>query len=280
MLTWDNISKWGRRASDTGATPPAAPQRDLMLEAVIAHEQVDVLFQPLIEPATGRIVGAEALARSSVVHSADQLFARAWAGGLAERLSRLVQRKALRCAAVWEGPLKGLGLSINVLPADICRDGYERWLLEEIQAVGIDPSRVTAEITESALLSDQEAVAERLARLRKAGIRIAVDDFGTGYASLAYLTSLPLDAIKIDRGLVADIVGGERDRIVVKAMIHLARELDLKIVVEGVETTDQLALLADWGCDLYQGFLGAGALTHEELSRFVAAANAEDVEAA
>ena len=280
MLTWDNISKWGRRASDTGATPPAAPQRDLMLEAVIAHEQVDVLFQPLIEPATGRIVGAEALARSSVVHSADQLFARAWAGGLAERLSRLVQRKALRCAAVWEGPLKGLGLSINVLPADICRDGYERWLLEEIEAVGIDPGRVTAEITESALLSDQEAVAERLARLRKAGVRIAVDDFGTGYASLAYLTSLPLDAIKIDRGLVADIVGGERDRIVVKAMIHLARELDLKIVVEGVETTDQLALLADWGCDLYQGFLGAGALTHEELSRFVAAANAEDVEAA
>ena len=280
MLTWDNIGKWGRRASDTGATPPAAPQRDLMLEAVIAHEQVDVLFQPLIEPATGRIVGAEALARSSVVHSADQLFARAWAGGLAERLSRLVQRKALRCAAVWEGPLKGLGLSINVLPADICRDGYERWLLEEIQAVGIDHGRVTVEITESALLSDQEAVAERLARLRKAGVRIAVDDFGTGYASLAYLTSLPLDAIKIDRGLVADIVGGERDRIVVKAMIHLARELNLKIVVEGVETTDQLALLADWGCDLYQGFLGAGALTHEELSRFVATANAEDVEAA
>jgi EAL domain-containing protein (putative c-di-GMP-specific phosphodiesterase class I) len=181
---------------------------------------------------------------------------------------------------VWEGSLKGLGLSINVLPADICRDGYDRWLLEEIEAAGMDPGRVTAEITESALLSDQDAVAQRLMHLRQAGVRIAVDDFGTGYASLAYLTSLPLDAIKIDRGLVADIVGGERDRIVVKAMIHLARELDLKIVVEGVETTDQLALLADWGCDLYQGFLGAGALSHEELSRFVAAANAEDVEAA
>jgi len=80
--------------------------------------------------------------------------------------------------------------------------------------------------------------------------------------------------------LIADIVGGERDRIVVKAMIHLARELDLKVVVEGVETTGQLALLAEWGCDLYQGFLGAGALTHEELHRFVAASNAEDVEAA
>ena len=126
------------------------------------------------------------------------------------------------------------------------------------------------------MLVDQQ-VGRRAARpvCASAGIRIAVDDFGTGYASLAYLTSLPLDAIKIDRGLVTDIVGGERDRIVVRAMIHLARELDLKVVVEGVETTGQLALLAEWGCDLYQGFLGAGALTHEELTRFVAAANAE-----
>ena len=276
MLTWDDISKWGRRASDTGATlAPAKPQRDVMLEASIAHEQVGLLFQPLIEPGSGRILGAEALARSPVVADAQLLFARAAAGGLDERLSRLVQRKALRSAAVWEGPLRQLGLSINLLPADVSRAGYESWLLDEIGASGIDPARVTVEITESALLVDQEAVAARLTRLREAGIRIAVDDFGTGYASLAYLTSLPLDAIKIDRGLIADIVGGERDRIVVKAMIHLARELDLKIVVEGVETTGQLALLAEWGCDLYQGFLGAGPLTHEELMRFVAASNAE-----
>jgi EAL domain-containing protein (putative c-di-GMP-specific phosphodiesterase class I) len=246
-----------------------------MLEAIIAHEQIDVLFQPLIEPGTGYIVGAEALARSSVVAGAEMLFARASAGGLAERLSRLVQRKALRCAAVWEGPLKGLGLSINVLPADLVRPEYDSWLLDEIATAGIDPRRVTAEITESALLLDHEKVAARLTRLRDEGVRIAVDDFGTGYANLAYLTSLPLDAIKIDRGLVADIVGGERDRIVVKAMIHLARELELSVVVEGVETTSQLALLAEWGCDLYQGFLGAGALTHDELMRFVAAANAE-----
>jgi EAL domain-containing protein (putative c-di-GMP-specific phosphodiesterase class I) len=275
MLTWDDIGKWGRRGSDTGVTLPAAPQRDLMLEAVIAHEQIDVLFQPLIEPISGYTVGAEALARSSVVAGAEMLFARALAGGLSERLSRLVQRKALRCAAAWEGPLRGLGVSINVLPADLVRPGYDRWLLDEISTAGIDPQRVTAEITESALLADQEEVAARLGRLREAGVRIAVDDFGTGYANLAYLTSLPLDAIKIDRSLVADIVGGERDRIVVKALIHLARELELKVVVEGVETTSQLALLAEWGCDLYQGFLAAGALTHDELMRFVAAANAE-----
>ena len=275
MLTWDSMSKWGRRASDTGATLPAAPRRDLMLEGAIAHEQVDVLFQPLIEPGTGRVVGAEALARSTIAEDAQLLFARAAAGGLEERLSRLVQRKALRSAAVWEGPLKDLSLSINILPADISRDGYDDWLLDEISAAGIDPQRITAEITESALLVDRVEVAERLSILRDAGLRIAVDDFGTGYASLAYLTSLPLDAIKIDRGLIADLVGGERDRIVVKALIHLARELELKVVVEGVETAAQLALIADWGCDLYQGFLGAGALPHEELTRFVAAANAE-----
>ena len=242
---------------------------------VIAHEAITVLFQPQIEPATGLIVGAEALARWKGAQTPQELFARAEASGLSERLSRLMQRKALRKAAIWEGPLKNLNVSINLLPQDLARPGYEDWLLEEIAAAGIAPSRVTVEITESALLADREIVADRLARLRAAGVRIAVDDFGTGYSSLAYLTSLPLDILKIDRGLIADIVGGSRDRIVVKAMIRLARELDLKVVVEGVETIDQLTLLADWGCDLYQGFLGAGALSEEELARFVATSMAE-----
>jgi EAL domain-containing protein (putative c-di-GMP-specific phosphodiesterase class I) len=188
----------------------------------------------------------------------------------------MIQRKALRSAAVWEGPLKDLKLSINLLPEDVSRDGYDQWLLDEIGAAGMDPERVTVEITENALLVDQQAVAGRLAHLRNAGLTIAVDDFGTGYASLAYLTTLPLDMIKIDRGLISDIVGGERDRIVVKAMIRLARELDLKVVVEGVESMAQLVLLADWGADLYQGFLGAGALSHEELLRFVSASNARE----
>jgi EAL domain-containing protein (putative c-di-GMP-specific phosphodiesterase class I) len=246
-----------------------------MLESVIAKEQIEVLYQPLIEPRTGRIVGAEALARSTMATCGEALFSRATAAGLDERLSRLVQRKALRCAAVWEGPLKDLKISINLLPQDLSRDGFDQWLLDEIAAAGIAPSRVTVEITESALLINQPVVAERLANLRAEGLSIAIDDFGTGYASLAYLTSLPLDMIKIDRGLITDIVGGERDRIVVKAMIRLARELDLQVVIEGVESTGQLALLADWGCDLYQGFLGAGALSHEELTRFVGAAQVE-----
>ena len=275
MFKWPSGFNRGQRASDRNSPAPATPRRDRALEAAIADQRISLLFQPQIEPATGAILGAEALARWDGAATPEELFARASAAGLGERLSRLVQRKALHSAAIWEGPLKPLHVSINLLPEDLSRCGYDDWLLAEIETAGIDPRRVTVEITESALLTDREAIAARIARLRAAGVRVAVDDFGTGYASLAYLTSFPLDILKIDRGLVADIVGGSRDRIVVKAMIAMARELDLKVVVEGVESTAQLVLLADWGCDLYQGFLGAGPLDEMELARFVAASMAE-----
>jgi EAL domain-containing protein (putative c-di-GMP-specific phosphodiesterase class I) len=183
----------------------------------------------------------------------------------------MIQRKALHIAGAWHGPLAGLSLSINLLPEELARPDYDRWLLAEIAAAGISPRRVTVEITEGGLIADSGAAALLLTRLRNAGVRVAIDDFGAGYASLAWLASLPLDLLKIDRGLITDVVSGERDRIVVKAMIELAHELGLKVVVEGVESTDQLVLLAEWGCDLYQGFLGAGALNEAELARFVAA---------
>ena len=275
MEIWRNLFHRGQRASDRPGPAPVLQRRDPLLEAVIAKEHVGLLFQPQIEPDSGFIAGAEALVRWNGAASPEQLFARAAAAGLSERLSRLIQRKALRIAGAWEGPLKDLGVSINLLPEDLARPGYDDWLLAEMAGAGIDPKRVTVEITENALIADRVGVAERLGRLRNAGVSIAVDDFGTGYASLAYLISLPLDTLKIDRGLITDIVGGSRDRIVVKAMIQLARQLDLKVVVEGVECTAQLALLADWGCDLYQGFLGSAALDEQELARFVAASHAE-----
>src|SRR5215467_8901316 len=96
MTGWDSMFEWGRRASDRATSASAELRNDQLLESVIAHEQIEVLYQPLIEPKTGRIVGAEALARSPLVPSAEALFARAAAAGLDERLSRLVQRKALR----------------------------------------------------------------------------------------------------------------------------------------------------------------------------------------
>ena len=264
---------WDRLFGYIGGSAAPRPG-DTTLETLIRLEQIEVHYQPLIEPRTGRVAGAEALARSALEPNADALFARAAAAGLAERLSRLVQRKAIGAAAAWQGPLKGLSVSLNLLPGEIARDDFDHSFSETLALAGIDPARVIVEITENALLVADAGVAGRLARLREQGVRIAIDDFGTGYASLAYLTSLPLDLIKIDRGLITQIAGRNRDRIVVKAMIRLARELDLKVVVEGVEDEAQLALLADWGCDLYQGFLGGGARSEDELLRFVAAGQA------
>ena len=254
--------------------PASRRRKEELLAAVIAHQQIGVAFQPQINPITGEVAGAEALARWDRVDGPEQLFARAAAAGLSESLSRLVQYKALRAAAAWEGPLRRLRISINLLPEDILQDSYVEWFLGQINSVGIDPKRVTIEITENALLNDLDAVAERLAMLRQEGIKVALDDFGTGYASLSYLGSLPLDALKIDRGLVAKIATSERDRIVVRSIFTLARDLGLHVIVEGVESTTQLVLLAEWGCDLYQGFLGAGALDEAELARFVAVSQA------
>ena len=269
-LQWPGFG--GRRASDSMVPAPALPLHDRALDHAIRRDHIELRFQPQIEPASGQIAGVEALARWSGAESAEELFARAEAAGLAERLSRSIQRKALRTAGAWTGPLAGLRLSINLLPRDLDRPGYEQWLLAEIAQAGLQPAQVTAEIVESSLMADSLEVAGRLARLRAAGVRIAIDDFGTGYSSLAYLASLPIDAIKIDRAMISHIVGGSRDRIVVKAMIRLARELGLKVIVEGVENLAQLHLLEEWGCDLYQGFLGAGALDAAELMRFVSAA--------
>ncbi len=273
MLRWRHKLSAKKRGSDRPQAV-AAPPRDKRLEAALAADEIEIRFQPQIDPVSGRIIGVEALARWAEVANPEALFARATAAGLAERLSRTIQRKALRLVGQWGGVLGDLRLSLNILPQDLDRTGFESWLVEEIALAKLDPRRVTAEIIESALLSDRPAVAARLGMLRDHGVQIAIDDFGTGYANLVYLTSLPLDAIKIDRAMVADLVGQERDRIVVKAMISMARELGLKVVVEGVESVAQLDLLAGWGCDLYQGFLGAGALDVAELARFVTTSNA------
>ena len=268
MRAW-LFSRRGKRASDCPPQPRPRVRRDRALARAIAEDAIDVRFQPQIDVVTGEVVAVEALARWEGATSAEVLFGRAAQAQLSERLSRAVQRKALRAAGRWSGALGQLRLSINLLADDLVRPGYDGWLLEEIARAGLTPARVTVEITEGTLLADLDAVAGRLAKLRAAGVKIAVDDFGTGYASLAYLTSLPLDTLKIDRGLITDLVNGTRDRIVVKALLALARELRLQVVVEGVETAAQLAILADWGCDLYQGFLGAGALDEKALERFV-----------
>ncbi|MEO7564298.1 MAG: EAL domain-containing protein [Sphingomicrobium sp.] len=264
-----------RRAADAAGVLAPTISADRELEGLIAGDRVQIAFQPQFNLVSGKIVGVEALARLPGCDDAKDLFERARASGLAERLSHMVQRKALRIVGQWAGALGELALSINFLPEDVGRPGFAEVLLDEIHAAGIDTARVIVEITENSLIADDERVVNRLGRLREQGVRIAVDDFGTGYASLLYLSALPLDVLKIDRGLIARIENGKRDCIIVRAIVALARELDLELVIEGVETAAQLALLSDWGCQLYQGFFGARPMSEEELIRFVAGHRAD-----
>jgi len=125
-----------KERADERRTAAPRRRRDDLLAAVIAHQQIAVVFQPQINPSTGAVEGAEALARWDRVAGAEQLFARAAAAGLSERLSRLVQTKALRAAAAWEGPLRRLAISINLLPDEIVQEGFVAWFLETVGSAG------------------------------------------------------------------------------------------------------------------------------------------------
>ena len=181
---------------------------------------------------------------------------------------------ARRSARPPPGPNRSrhLRLSVNITAADIApprlrRRIPRRWSRES----GFAPERLTVEVTESGLIEDLAGAAALLAELRGGGLRVAIDDFGTGYSSLAYLKALPLDYLKIDKRLCQDIAGSTRDRIVVRSVIDMARSLGLDVVAEGVETEEQLALLAQEGCTLYQGFLCSPPVATDRLVELVRA---------
>ncbi|HVI97825.1 MAG TPA: GGDEF domain-containing phosphodiesterase [Sphingomonas sp.] len=258
------------RDACAGVAPPASIEAlALDLRHALDRDEIDVLFQPQVAIASGRIVGVEALARWRHPHfgalGAETLFAAAERADLAIALSDHVQRLALARAAAWPARLADLRLAVNLTAADIARPGFADLFLDRVDTSGFPRGRLTVEITESGLIDDLGAAAALLAALRGAGLRIAIDDFGTGYSSLAYLKALPLDTLKIDKRLSQDITGSARDRVVVRGVIDMARSLGLTVVAEGVETPEQLDLLAKEGCQLYQGFLCAEPLTSEAL---------------
>jgi EAL domain-containing protein (putative c-di-GMP-specific phosphodiesterase class I) len=126
---------------------------------------------------------------------------------------------------------------------------------EAIRSSDVDPSTISLEITESALMDDFETSARAMHALRELGVRLAVDDFGTGYSSLAYLKQLPVDSLKIDRSFIAGLPGDQHDRSITEAIITLGKSLGLTIVAEGVETVEQWIALDELGCTVGQGFL-------------------------
>ncbi|MEG3180501.1 putative bifunctional diguanylate cyclase/phosphodiesterase [Sphingomonas sp. LT1P40] len=235
--------------------------------------EIDLRFQPQVAVSTGEIAGVEALARWQHPErgevGAEPLFAAAERAGLELALSEHVQRLALAQAARWPASLSDLRLSINVTSADVARIGFADLFLDWVDASGFPRGRLTVEITEGGLIGDLSEAARLLAELRTAGCRVAIDDFGTGYSSLAYLKALPLDYLKIDRKLTQDIAGSPRDRVVVRGVIDMARSLGLTVIAEGVETEEQLELLAKEGCQYYQGFLCAEPLAVAALAELM-----------
>ena len=243
------------------------------LRRALDQEEIGILFQPQVAVSTGAITGVEALARWNHPElgeiGAETLFAAAERAGIELALSDHVQRVALEAAARWPETLGALRLSINVTAADVARPGFADSLLDRIDASGFPRQRLTVEITESGLIAELGEAARLLAELRTAGCRVAIDDFGTGYSSLAYLKALPLDYLKIDKKLAQDIAGNVRDRVVVRGVIEMARSLGLAVVAEGVETEEQLDLLAKDGCQYYQGYLCAPPLETAALVELV-----------
>ncbi len=261
-------------ARDRSTAAAAIDPLAVDLRQAIAAGEIDILFQPQVTVSTGRIVGVEALARwqhpSMGSLGAETLFATAERADLVIGLSDHIQRVALERAAGWPGALASLRLAINLTAADIARPDFADIFIDRVDASGFPRGRLTVEITEGGLIDDLGAAANLLAALRAAGCRVAIDDFGTGYSSLAYLKALPLDYLKIDKKLAQDIAGGVRDRIVVRGVIDMARSLGLSVVAEGVETAEQLDLLAKEGCQYYQGFLCAPAMSAADLAVLLA----------
>jgi diguanylate cyclase (GGDEF)-like protein len=246
---------------DAGAAIEGAlgDRLEVDLRRALDQDEIEILFQPQVSVASRRIVGAEALARWRHPQfgelGAMTLFSVAERSDYLVQLSDHVQRKAIAAAAAWPDALSTLRLSVNITAADIVRPGFAEQFVRLVRASGFPPGRLTVEVTEGGLIEDLGAAANLLARLREGGLRAAIDDFGTGYSSLAYLKALPLDYLKIDKRLVEDISGSPRDQVVVRSVIDMARSLGLEVIAEGVETEEQLALLAREGCNLYQGFL-------------------------
>ncbi len=237
------------------ASRRTSTQQDLA--RAVEHDEIEVHFQPIIDLHTLRPTGLEALARwrrGAALVAADAFIPAAEESGAIVGIGRAVLRTTCHAVRRWRR-LPGhadLGVAVNVSMQQVLSGRLPEHVEEALRDSGLPPSALVLEITESSAAEDPERVAGVLARLRAAGVRIAVDDFGAGYSSLAYLMRLPADILKIDRTLLDFVT--TRDGSLVNAVAELGRTLGLTVVVEGVETPDHLARAREAGCDAAQGF--------------------------
>ncbi|GAA3337184.1 EAL domain-containing protein [Amorphoplanes nipponensis] len=216
-----------------------------------------VWFQPIVSPATGRIVGAEALVRMWTTEgellAPGHFIAAAEETGLVVPLGEHVLAQALRHLGRWRHELGYV--SVNVSPRQLAEPGFVPMLARVLAAGALDdPARLVLEITETALLADSGDLQDRLHAIKALGVRIALDDFGTGYSSLTWLQSVPADIVKLDRSFVAGLAHDPRKASIISAVLWLARSLGLSVVAEGVEDIADWDALRTADCPAIQGY--------------------------
>lgn len=215
-------------------------------------------YQPQVDAASGRWMGVEALVRwEHPEHGRLLPFSFI---PLAEENRRIlaigewVLREALRQVGAWRA--EGLSvprLAVNASPVEIRQPDFVERIKAALKEIGPPDLCLEIEITESALMEDSEIMHARLRAIRDLGVRLCIDDFGTGYSSLRYLKHWPIDVIKIDQSFVRDLTANAVDRAIVRAILTLAEALGMRVIAEGVETGEQLAILRESGCKSFQG---------------------------
>ncbi|MEL7728644.1 GGDEF domain-containing phosphodiesterase [Citromicrobium bathyomarinum] len=240
-------------------------QVEAELRRALDAGEVAVRFQPQYRLADDAMIGAEALVRwnQPLLGSigGEALLRIAARADLTTQLTRRVVGAALKSVLTWPADLK---CSINVTAADLAVARFPQDMLDMMGDLSVNPERITLEITEQALLGDLDLAARSLGLLRDAGMRIALDDFGAGFCNFGYLKFLPLDIIKLDRIMLDGVEDNPRDRAVLRAVVAMARALDLEVVAEGVESEQQRTIALEEGCTSYQGFLRAKPLPQAE----------------
>ncbi|GAB3997929.1 hypothetical protein GCM10029992_22300 [Glycomyces albus] len=228
------------------------------LRRALDAAELEVHFQPKVRLATGRLAGAEALVRWS--HPTygpvppEEFIAIAGSTGQLGRLTEQVLDEALRYAAEWDLGSGPLPMAVNLSPRTLADAGFPDRVAERLAAHGIDPGRLTFEITEDDMVADGSRLSPVLDRLHEMGVQLSVDDFGTGYSSLSYLRRLPIQEIKIDMRFVQGMDTDADDRAIVKAVLDLARHFDIDVVAEGIESHRTLDQLRELDCETGQGY--------------------------
>jgi diguanylate cyclase len=254
------------------------------LHEALRAGQFELHYQPKVDTATGRVNSAEALIRwrhpqRGLVMPAEFIPV-AEECGLLDAIGEWVLLEACRQGRIWQqrGP-RALRIAVNLAPSQFRLVDLVSQIRRALDASGLDPTLLEIELTETAVMSDAEESVHILEAISRMGVLVSVDDFGTGYSSMSYLRRFPIDNLKIDRCFVEQMTARREDASIVGAIISLAHSLSLKVIAEGVETPEQLQLLAKLGCDQYQGFYFSPALVPakvEELLREDPALTEED----